>query len=312
MLATDAEQPLLDLLSSLQNLDYAFTAVTPATHQRVLDKRGDAPAADLRDIFGWNLPFRKDLLPPPLLNMLERAGAVEEHGGLLKTKLRVASIGPRLFLHSAFPTEAEDSVFFGPDTYRFARFLAGELPRLEAATRLVDIGAGTGAGGIVAAGLLPGVQVTLTDVNPLALRLAALNARHAGVDAELVLGSGLEKVEGPIDLVIANPPYVMDEGDRTYRDGGGMLGAKLSLDWVVEGVRRLEPGGSMLLYTGVAIVKGRDHFHEAARKELDALGCTLRYEELDPDVFGEELEEEPYRDVERIAAVGAVIRTRAQ
>jgi hypothetical protein len=33
----------------------------------------------------------------------------------------------------------------------------------------------------------------------------------------------------------------------------------------------------------------------------------LRYEEIDPDVFGEELEEEPYRNVERIAAVGAVI-----
>ena len=34
---------------------------------------------------------------------------------------------------------------------------------------------------------------------------------------------------------------------------------------------------------------------------------TLRYEELDPDIFGEELETPAYRDVERIALVSAVI-----
>jgi hypothetical protein len=310
LFAADAAEPLLELLSFLRDEGYAFTTVTPATHRRVLDKRGEAAAADLRDVFGWNLPFRKEVLPPPLPRLLERAGAIEERGGLLRSRLRVASLGSHLFLHSAFPTDAEDAVFFGPDTYRFARFLAGELPKLKGASRLVDIGAGSGAGGIAAAGLLPGLKVTLTDVNPLALRLAAVNARHAGVDAQLVLGSGLEPVEGPVDLIVANPPYVMDECDRTYRDGGNMLGAKLSLDWLVEGVRRLQPGGCMLLYTGVAIVQGRDRFHEAVLERLDALRCSLRYEEIDPDVFGEELEEEPYREVERIAAVGAVLHAK--
>jgi hypothetical protein len=33
-----------------------------------------------------------------------------------------------------------------------------------------------------------------------------------------------------------------------------------------------------------------------------------RYQELDPDVFGEELEREVYRDVDRIAAVGLEAR----
>ena len=45
----------------------------------------------------------------------------------------------------------------------------------------------------------------------------------------------------------------------------------------------------------------------ALEREVAALGCTLRYRELDPDIYGEELERSSYADVERIAAVGAVI-----
>lgn len=306
------DQYLLQLLSLLESAGYQFTAVTPATHERVVAREEAAEASDLRDVFGWNLPFREDLLPEAMLRNLRRAGAIEGHNGLLRSKLRVASLGSHLFLHSAFPTETADAVFFGPDTYRFARFLAGELPKLHHSKRLVDVGAGTGAGGIVAAGLLPDVKVTLTDLNPLALQLAAVNARHANVQADLVHGSGLEAVEGPIDLIIGNPPYVMDEGDRTYRDGGAMLGAQLSLDWVMEGVHRLQPGGCMLLYTGVAIAGGRDLFYEALLERLRSLGCTLSYDEIDPDIFGEELDKKPYRGIERIAAVGAVIQTPQQ
>lgn len=308
---TAPDENLLHLLSLLGSTDYQFTAVTPATHERVVSRAEAAEARDLRDVFGWNLAFGEDLLPPEMLRALCRAEAIEECAGLLKSELRAASLGSHTFLHSSFPTEAEDAVFFGPDTYRFARFLAAELPQLHGASRLVDLGAGTGAGGIVASRLMPDLKVVLTDVNPQALKLAAVNARQAGVDAELVLGSGLDAVEGPVDLIIANPPYVMDEGDRTYRDGGAMRGAKLSLDWVLESVRRLEPGGSMLLYTGVAIVRGRDEFREVLVERLSTLGCTVRYEEIDPDIFGEELEKEPYRDVERIAAVGAVVRVQS-
>ena len=64
----------------------------------------------------------------------------------------------------------------------------------------------------------------------------------------------------------------------------------------------------MLLYTGSAIVAGRDALREALAEALPRLGCSLRYEELDPDVFGEELDQPDYRNVERIAVVGAVIR----
>ena len=55
------------------------------------------------------------------------------------------------------------------------------------------------------------------------------------------------------------------------------------------------------------MVDGRDAFLEAARAMLtsDAFGWT--YRELDPDVFGEELEKPGYERVERIAAVALTV-----
>jgi methylase of polypeptide subunit release factors len=232
---------------------------------------------------------------------------VSSEGERRRSRVRVASVGDRLFLHSAYPTDSADSVFFGPDSYRYARFLRAELPSLRGTRRLVDIGAGSGVGAIVAAAILPGARATATDINPLALRFARINARHAGVELETVETSGLDGVEGPVDLVIANPPFVADPAKRLYRDGGDMHGARLSLDWVLAAARRIEPGGTVLLYTGSAIVDGRDGLREALEERLPDLGCSLRYAEIDPDIFGELLDQPGYETVERVAAVGAVI-----
>ena len=67
------------------------------------------------------------------------------------------------------------------------------------------------------------------------------------------------------------------------------------------------PGGRVLLYSGSAIVDGADRLEADLVAHLPALGCTMRYEEIDPDIFGEELDGASYQDVERIAAIGAVI-----
>ena len=59
----------------------------------------------------------------------------------------------------------------------------------------------------------------------------------------------------------------------------------------------------LLLYTGSPIVGGVDRLLQAV--EQDFAGCDLSwsYEEMDPDVFGEELETSAYSTVDRIAAV---------
>lgn len=303
---TGGEPALAALLERLAALGYDFVTVTPETHRRVVDKR--SRAQDLPDVFGWSLPFRRDLMPPDLLDLLDRGGGLEAAGDLLKSRFRVARLGDRLFLHSAFPTDDKHAVFFGPDTYRFVRFLRARLEGERHVRRLVDMGAGCGGGALSVADLLPGTQLTLVDSNPEALRLAHANAAANGVAIETIVGDTLDAVRGDIDLIIANPPYLMDDGGRDYRDGGEMLGARLSLEWALAAARRLPVGGRMLLYTGSAIVAGKDGLRAALAEALPALGCAFDYEEIDPDIFGEELAKPAYREVERIAAVGAMVR----
>lgn len=306
MSSGEADAVLLELLEHLSLFDYRFVTPTPETHRRVVSRESKATARDLRDIFGWNLPFPRASLPSPLFDRLSSLGLLSEEAGRYKSHVRVSSIGDRLFLHSAYPTLDRDAVFFGPDTYRFVAFLGAEIRGGPAVRRLVDIGAGAGAGAIAAAASLPGARLTLADVNPLALRYARINARHASLGIELVEGSGIERVTGPFDLAVANPPFIADAARRTYRDGGGMHGAAVSLEWALAAARRVTPGGRVLLYTGSAIVAGTDRLEAALRARLPA-DCTLRYAELDPDIFSEELDLPGYEEVERIAAVGAVI-----
>ena len=63
----------------------------------------------------------------------------------------------------------------------------------------------------------------------------------------------------------------------------------------------------MLLYTASGIVDGVDALKAELSRQLAELGCTCRYREIDPDIFGEQLDEPGYVEVERIAAVGVVI-----
>ena len=259
-------------------------------------------------MFGWSLPFQPGLVPPDLLDLLRRGDAldVDEETGAQRSRYRVSRIRRHLFLHSAFPTEGRDSIFLGPDTYRFVRFLVGAVD--PQARHLVDMGAGTGAGAVSVAALLPEARLTLIDANPEALRLARINAEAAGVRVETVEADSLDAAEGEMDLVIANPPFIADNSERLYRHGGGMRGAQVSLDWALAAAERLSPGGRMLLYTGSAIVDGEDPLQAALADRLTPLGCTLTYSEIDPDIFGETLGAPGYESVERIAAVGALIQ----
>jgi release factor glutamine methyltransferase len=115
-------------------------------------------------------------------------------------------------------------------------------------------------------------------------------------------------VLGPLardfDLVISNPPYLRDHLMRAYRDGGGRLGEGLSVRIVDSAARSLRPGGRLLLYTATAIVGGRDLFRAAVDPILRSSFDRVRYEEIDPDVFGEELERPDYGAVDRLAVIG--------
>lgn len=306
---TGEDEALLTLLRQLSRCGYRFVTPTPATHARVIARSGHHDACDLRDVLGWSKAFRPDIVEPEILKSLVMANAIEELAeGRMKCRYRVSSLGDDLFLHSAYPTEAEDAVFFGPDSYRFAELIRSELPRCPPrGETLVDIGAGAGVGAIVAARLCPDLRIHMTDINPRAARFAAINARAAGVSAEIAIGSGLASLIGPVAVALANPPYIIDPKARDYRDGGGMHGARVSYDMAAQALPRLTAGARFILYTGSAIISGHDPLRKALTELAARYCCAIRYWEIDPDVFGEELEKDAYADVERIAIVGAVM-----
>jgi methylase of polypeptide subunit release factors len=222
-----------------------------------------------------------------------------------KSSLRASTLDGDLFLHSAFPTVSPNAVFFGPDTYRFARAIRNNLaaePRQLG--RALDLGCGSGAGGIVLARNSQCNELVLTDINEIALQMTRLNAQAAGVPNVDTIHSDLfANVDGEFDMIVANPPYLNDPLQRAYRHGGGELGSALSVRIAQAAEGRLSPGGTLLLYTGSPIVSGVDRLLQAVEEEFAGRGLQWSYEEVDPDVFGEELETAAYAHVDRIAAV---------
>ncbi len=285
--------------------DYRFITVTPSTHRRINRRPGNERAADLRGIFGWSRPFAPGDIDAELLGLMREAGIVEQDGALLRSTLRASTLGEMLVFHSAYPTEENDAVFFGPDTYRFVGTMERAFPWLAAGpTRAVDIGCGGGAGALAIARAFPHAEVIGADINTRALALTVVNTRLAGLDNLQACRSDLfDGLEGDFDLVVSNPPYVLDPSELAYRHGGGMRGAELSVRIVKESLKRLRRGGHLMLYTGVAIAGPADDFLEAVRPHLETQCDHWSYEELDPDIFGGQLGEPGYEEVERIAAV---------
>jgi len=298
---------LQQLIEALRSLHYRFTTISPASHARVNAREGNQRAADLRGIFGWSRPFARDIVAPELLAAMDEAEVLAPAGdGLWRSRVRVSSLGAELLLHSAYPTTEVDAVFFGPDTYRFASAIGSVLvSRAAPVRRAVDIGCGAGPGGILVAKACPAAEVAMVDINEAALRLAAVNAAAAGLERAVAIRSDLlASLPGSFDLIVSNPPYLLDPSRRAYRHGGGSLGEGLSVAILDTALDRLAPGGTLVLYTGVAIVDGADAFlAEAVRRMRDARGLRWTYAEMDPDVFGEELEGDTYGRADRIAAV---------
>ena len=297
---------LIALGRLLRSRRYRFVAVTPATHGRVLER--PAQTSTLESIFGWNRPFDRADVDDNIVELLEDAKSLEVEFGRYRSSVRFATIGELLFVHSSFPTAEEDAVFFGPDTYRFVRLLRASIADTAASetVRLIDVGSGSGAGGIFAARLLGNrAELLLADVNRKALMFSAVNAILNDVPlAKPIFSDVLAGIEGEADIIMANPPYLVDDDRRLYRHGGGELGISLALRIAEEGLPRLRPGGRLILYTGTPILNGADPLIESLRPSLQLYASHFVYEEIDPDVFGEELDRHAYANADRIATVG--------
>ena len=96
-----------------------------------------------------------------------------------------------------------------PETEHLVEAALG-LPR---GARVADVGTGSGAVALALKAERPDLDVVATDASPEALAVARANAQRLALEVELLEGDLLEPVEGPLDAVLSNPPYVAD-GDR--------------------------------------------------------------------------------------------------
>jgi len=302
------QQALLYLLNFLKQQDYQFTAITPLSHQRILDRKQNDVNKEitLKDIFGWNLGFKKTDLDPALFSILEEHQLLKIQENLYLSQVRVASLNNALFIHSAFPTIEQDAVFFGPDTYRFAYHLKQYLAsRSDPLKRAVELCCGTSAAAVSIAKNFPDYdELIVADLNPKALLYSQMNIDFAGLKKIHPVQSDLfANLQGQFDLIFANPPYLIDPHQRQYRHGGDELdGNALSFRIIKEGIQHLNPRGCIFLYTGVTVTQDGNRFVEHLENLMKQYkNISWSYEEIDPDIFGEELEQPAYQHVDRIA-----------
>jgi release factor glutamine methyltransferase len=143
--------------------------------------------------------------------------------------------------------------------------------------RVLDVGVGSGAIALAIAQEHPGARVVATDNSLAALAVAEENRSRAGVAVDLVHGELFAGQDGPLDLVVSNPPYVgADEIDQLEPEVAAWepreaLVTSGATEAIAEGAReRLTPGGALVLETGdgkageVAALLGRLGYEDVA------------------------------------------------
>jgi release factor glutamine methyltransferase len=124
--------------------------------------------------------------------------------------------------------------------------------------RVADVGTGTGAIAVALAVARPNVEVWATDTNPAAVELARVNAKRHGVDdrVHVLEGDLLEPLPLPMDVVVANLPYLPDSlhdsryddepADAIYAPGDGLGPYRRLLNACREG-HLVTPGGRVVV-----------------------------------------------------------------
>ena len=139
--------------------------------------------------------------------------------------------------------------------------LARELPQNA---HIVEIGCGSGIISIMLSLLLPEAKLTAVDISMDALNVSKQNAQKHGVDKNITFieSSYLDNVEGKIDMIVSNPPYIANDKS---------LGIGLSY----------EP--SLALYGGSRGDEMLCHIVDIFQeRKVKVLACEMGYDQREP------------------------------
>ncbi|WP_199255408.1 peptide chain release factor N(5)-glutamine methyltransferase [Mycolicibacterium mengxianglii] len=156
--------------------------------------------------------------------------------------------------------------------------LAAEAPTI------VDLCTGSGALAVALARYRPDAHVIAVDDAPTALRYAARNAEGTTVrlvQADVTASDLLPELEGRVDLVVANPPYIPDgadlepevaDHDPHHALFGGPDGMAVIPAIVSHAGRWLRPGGRVAI----------EHDDTTSERTVDIIEATGLFHQIEP------------------------------
>ena len=146
---------------------------------------------------------------------------------------------------------------------------------------MADVGTGSGAIAIALALHLPHAMFYATDISPDALDVARINCRQHGVEKQvhLLVGDMLQPLPEPVDVIVANLPYVKDSDlprlmpeIRDFEPTAALAGGADGLDQIrrllSQAGQKLLPRGAIMLEIGLgqgpaALALARKHFTDS-------------------------------------------------
>lgn len=179
-------------------------------------------------------------------------------------------VGAQRFLGVELLT-ARDALVPRAETEILGRAALDLLPAITASSvpRVIDMCCGSGNLACAIAAALPSASVLAADLTDGAVTLARRNVEHLGLGARVAVHqgdlflalSGLA-IEGTIDMIICNPPYISSQRLAKDRAGlvdhepreafdGGPYGLSIHQRVINEAHRFLRPGGALLLEFGL-------------------------------------------------------------